>query len=325
MFDINETAKIFAKISVQLFESIQSTISFSPLSSDLRLINFDVLDYLVSLHAKSLKEIIMSNKTAMLESILDLNSNNIWILDENELAKLWEKSKAEEDFTISEDKLLNVIRLAFEVVHYDPSNSREMGKYENGEWAIMSHCRPGKPSIAIRKKVIKRLTDLSYENVKHITAATLLDLIDQNFGGGWDSISLAIKDIIETGFDISTTQLPASRIHMAGGTLERKVAQGFEVLEIPKGSWVEAIFAKKKDPVVKLRFQDQRYDKDGNLLKNPVSDEEEDLPEEVEEEVEEDDEDTITEEEQNDDTFYSSYSPEAEVKEEDEEGFPIEE
>lgn len=269
----------------------------------------------------------MSNKTAILESILDLNSNNIWNLNENEVAKLWESSKVEEDFTISEEKLLNVIRIAFEVVHYDPSIAREKNMYENGEWAIMSHCRPGKPSIAIRKKVIKRLTDLTYENIRHISAATLLDLIDRNFGGGWDSISLAIKDIIETGFDISTTQLPASRIHMAGGTLERKVAQGFEVLEIAKGNWVEAIFAKKKDPVVKLRFQEQRYDKDGNLFKDSDSgDDDEDLPDEVDDEMDEDDdEDAMSDEEQNDDTFYSSYSPEAEVKEEDVEGFPIEE
>lgn len=271
----------------------------------------------------------MSNKIHVLESILDLNSNNVWNIDENELAKLWEKSKLEEDFTITEDKLLNVIRLAFEVVHYDPSIPREQKMYENGEWAIMSHCRPGKPSIAIRKKVIKRLTDLTYENIRHISEATLLDLIDRNFGGGWDSISLAIKDIIESGFDISTTQLPASRIHLPGGTLERKVAQGFDVLEIPKGSWVEAIFAKKKDPVVKLRFQDQRYDEDGNLFKDSLSGEDEDLPDEVDEDLDEDEdeeeEDTLSEEEQNDDTFYSSYSPEAEVKDEDEEGFPIEE
>ena len=32
------------------------------------------------------------------------------------------------------------------------------------------------------------------------------------------------------------------------------VAQGFDVLEIPKGTWVEAIFAKKKDPVEKIHM-----------------------------------------------------------------------
>ena len=250
------------------------------------------------------------------ESILDLNSNNVWTLNEFQIAELWEAEKAEEDFSLSEDKLLNIIRLAFDVVHYNPDDEREMARYGGGDWAQFSHCKPERGFVAIRRRTISRITDLSYENVKHISAATLLELIDRNFGGGWDSISLQIKDIIESGFDISTTQLPASRIHAPGGTVERKVQQGFDVLEIAKGTWIEAIFAKKKDPVEKLRFESPFYkhdDEDADL-----ADEDEDLPDEN------DDEDDDTEEE-SDETFYSSYSEEAAVKNEDEEGFPIEE
>ena len=171
-----------------------------------------------------------------LESILDLNANNIWDLDEFAIADAWEKDREGEDFSISEQKLLNTIRLAFEVVHYNPEDEREAQKYENGGWAKVTHCDPTKGCVAIRRKAIERITDLSYENIKHISTAMLLELIDRNFGGGWDSIALAIRDIIETGFEISTTQLPASRIHAPGGTVEKKVAQGFDVLEIPKGT-----------------------------------------------------------------------------------------
>ena len=123
-----------------------------------------------------------------------------------------------------------------------------------------------------------------------------------------------MKDVIESGFDISTTQLPASRIHAPGGTLEKKVAQGYDVLEIVKGTWIEAIFAKKKDPVEKLKIEPSRkeYDEDGN----PIYDEEN---EDNEDGADDDDSDD------SDDTFYSSYSEEAEVKAEDEEGFPMEE
>ena len=32
----------------------------------------------------------------MLESILDLNSNNVWNLNEEQIAKLWEKERKEE-------------------------------------------------------------------------------------------------------------------------------------------------------------------------------------------------------------------------------------
>lgn len=249
-----------------------------------------------------------------IESVQDLNSSNIWSLTAEQIGSRWEKERTEEDFSIVEEKLLNIIRLAFDVVHFNEDDEREAKKYDNPNWVKFHHCKAGKGCVAIRRKAITRITDLSYENVKHISAPVLLDLIDKNFGGGWDSISLALKDVIESGFDISTTQLPASRIHAPGGTLEKKVAQGYDVLEIVKGTWIEAIFAKKKDPVEKLKIEPSRkeYDEDGN----PIYDEE---SEDNEDGAEDEDSDEV------DDTFYSSYSAEAEVKSEDEEGFPIEE
>ena len=250
------------------------------------------------------------------ESVQDLNSSNIWSMSAEQIGSMWEKEREEEDFSIVEEKLLNVIRLAFEVVHFNEEDEREVAKYKNLNWVTFHHCKASKGCVAIRRKAITRITDLSYENVKHISAPVLLDLIDKNFGGGWDSISLALKDIIESGFDISTTQLPASRIHAPGGTLEKKVAQGYDVLEITKGTWIEAIFAKKKDPVEKLKLEPvyKEYDEDGN----PIYDEEEEN-DESEDNMDDD------ESEDSDDTFYSSYSEEAEVKDEDEEGFPLEE
>ena len=142
----------------------------------------------------------------------------------------------------------------------------------------------------------------------------LLELISRNFGGGWDSISLSIRDIIEMGFEISTTQLPQSRIHAPGGTVEKKIAKGFEVLEIAKGTWVEAIFARKKDPVEKIQtsLPKREYDEEGNLIPstnemdyNEVNDDNEDV--------------TI-----NDDTYFSSLTPEAATQDIDEDGLSIE-
>ncbi|MBO7471867.1 MAG: hypothetical protein J6T78_08400 [Bacteroidaceae bacterium] len=261
---------------------------------------------------KAAKKKATKKVTKKLESILDLNSNNIWDLDEFAIAEAWERARGEEDFSISELKLLNTIRLAFEVVHYNPEDEREAQKYENGGWAKLTHCHEEKGCVAIRRKAIERITDLSYENIRHISTAMLLELIDRNFGGGWDAISLAIRDIIETGFEISTTQLPASRIHAPGGTVEKKVAQGFDVLEIPKGTWVEAIFAKKKDPVEKIHMDlpERQYDEEGN----PIP-----LPEDLDN-LDEMEDDSL----ENDDTYYSSITPVADVKELEEEGLSIE-
>ncbi|MBQ3129710.1 MAG: hypothetical protein IJC23_02330 [Bacteroidaceae bacterium] len=248
---------------------------------------------------------------ALIESILDLNSTNVWKLTEQDIQKAWNDEKNEGSFATSEDKLLNIIRLSFDVVHYNPSDSREKAKYENGEWATFQHCNEKKGWVAVRKKYITRLTDLSYENIRHITAATLLELIDRNFGGGWDSIALSLKDIILSGFDISTTTLPASRIHAPGGTLERKVAQGFEVLEIAKGTWIEAIFAKKKEPLAKIRMNEDKYDEEGNLRKSSskmLADDDEDLPEDNELGNDDDDMDNSPDDGQMDEMYYSSIS-----------------
>ena len=256
---------------------------------------------------------MLAKKNIMkLESILDINSNNIWELDEFSIAEAWEREREEDDFSISEQKLLGTIRLAFEVVHYNPEDERDIAKYENGGWAKLTHCQESKGCVAIRRKAIERITDLSYENIKHISTAMLLELISRNFGGGWDSIALSIRDIIEMGFEISTTQLPQSRIHAPGGTLEKKVAQGFEVLEIQKGTWVEAIFAKKKDPIEKVHsaLNDREYDEDGNLISSKS-----------EMDINDDNDDDITE---NDDTYFSSLTPEAATDDLEEEGLSIE-
>jgi hypothetical protein len=151
--------------------------------------------------------------------------------------------------------------------------------------------------LAIKKRPIMRVTDLTYENIRHISAAKLMEVIDRNFGGGWDSLSQSIQDIIESGFDISTTTLPQDRLHKPGGMYEKKVNDGFEVLEIAKGTWVEAIFAKLK-PIAekpKIKFDEDLDRQDDN------EDDDEDLPEvddsyEDEDEDDEFDEDQLTEE-----------------------------
>lgn len=259
-------------------------------------------------------------KNISVESVLDLNASNVWTVDENEVAQMWEEDKKDDGFELSEGKLLNILRLAFEVVHFNMDDKREEEKYMNGEWAVFSHANPKKGHVAIRKKFIRQISDLSYENIKHITAATLLELIDRNFGGGWDSIPLSVKDIIESAFDVSTTQVPTSRLHIAGGTLERRIKAGFEVLEIAKGTWTEAIFAKKKEL---LKFRDDEdeddkqvkvvYDEDGNPIMNDSDDSL----------IEDNDEDLSTE---NDEEYYSPFTEGAsDDDEESEEGYVIDE
>ena len=50
-----------------------------------------------------------------------------------------------------------------------------------------------------------------------------------------------------------------------GGLYEKKLADDYEVLVVPKGSWVEAIFAKEKPKVEKVRM---RFDDENDLKRN---------------------------------------------------------
>ena len=149
---------------------------------------------------------------------------------------------------------------------------------------------------AIKKRPIVRVTDLTYENIHHISAAKLLEVIDRNFGGGWESLSQSIRDIIESGFDISTTTLPKERLKKPGGIYEMKTNDGFEVLEIEKGAWVEAIFAKVKPLAEKVSIDEFESNYDNE---DTADDEDFDLPEDnygKDEDDEEIDEDELTEE-----------------------------
>ena len=146
--------------------------------------------------------------------------------------------------------------------------------------------------------IITRVTDLTYENIGHISAAKLIEVLDRNFGGGWDSLSQSIQDIIQHGFDISTTTLPSDRLHKKGGMYEKKVADGYEVLEIQKGSWTEAIFAKEKPKVERQRTKFEVNDEEEDILDDENYDEEEEIVDNYNNDDEDDDfdEDKLTEE-----------------------------
>ena len=72
---------------------------------------------------------------------------------------------------------------------------------------------------------------------------------------------------------------------------DKKTADGFEVLEISKGSWTEAIFAKEK-PMTTLNHikfsQPEEQDDDDNF---DNLDDEEDLPKDEKSSVDDDDDD----------------------------------
>jgi len=196
-----------------------------------------------------------------------LNKSNVWDVQENDIFRMWEGADKDAEVKDNIRHFVDIIRSAFMIEEVTDDSQIAKAKYEKQGYKVgqIRLDENAKITWAIKKRPIMRVTDLTYENIRHITAAKLVEVLDRNFGGGWDSLSQSIKDIIESGFDISTTTLPKDRLHKKGGLYEKKLEDGFEVLEVPKGLWVEAIFAKVKPEAEKPRMKFNTYsDEEGD-------------------------------------------------------------
>ena len=247
-------------------------------------------------------------------SLKTLTKSSVWDIQENDIFRMLDSGLKDADVKENFRHYTDIIRCAFEIQEIPeitPNIKKAYTKqgYKVGEIKLDEETRL---NWVLRKKPIMRVTDLSYENIRHISAAKLIEVLDRNFGGGWDSLSQAIQDIILSGFDISTTTLPKDRLHKKGGMYEKKVEDGFEVLEVPKGNWVEAIFAKLKPQQEKLRM---KFNEDDDAEQN---EEDEDADVIVQDDYKNHDEDDSIVEDPNDDEITEeNYSTMMDLGEED--------
>ena len=222
-----------------------------------------------------------------------LTKSSVWDIQENDIFRLWEGAEKDAEVKDNLRHYVDINRSAFMIEEINAESKLVKQKYEKQGYKVgqVKMDENQKVTWAIKKRPISRVTDLTYENIRHISAAKLVEVLDRNFGGGWDSLSQSIKDIIESGFDISTTTLPKDRLHKKGGLYEKKLADGFGVLEVAKGTWVEAIFAKVKPEAEKPRMKFNSYSDD---------DENDDEDVEIEDTYNKPDEDDIEIDEPND-------------------------
>ena len=190
-------------------------------------------------------------------SIKSITKSSVWDIQENDVFRMWEAATKDAEVRESIHHYLDIFKSAFMIEEIKDDillvkKSYEKRGYKVGQIKFDENL---KFAWAIKKRPIMRVTDLTYENIRFFSSEKLLEVIDRNFGGGWDSLSQSIQDIIVSGFDISTTTLPKDRLHKKGGMYDKKVEDGFDVLEIEKGGWVEAIFAKLKPEQEKIKMQ----------------------------------------------------------------------
>jgi len=236
-------------------------------------------------------------------SIKAVTKSSVWDIQENDVIRMWEAARKDAEVKENVSHYLDIFKSAFLIEEIKDDVMLVKKSYEKRGYKVtqISFDENMKFAWAIKKRPIMRVTDLTYENIRHISAAKLIEVLDRNFGGGWDSLSQSIQDVILSGFDISTTTLPKDRLHKKGGMYEKKVEDGFEVLEVEKGGWVEAIFAKMKPEQEKIRmkFSDNPDEvKDGEEIDDDEDYEVQDdysSHDEEDEEVDDPDDDEITE------------------------------
>ena len=221
-----------------------------------------------------------------------LTKSNIWDIQENDVFRLLDTAERESDLKENMRHYVDIVKSAFDIDEVKIDKPEVIAKFEERGFKVgfVRLDDSAKIKWAIKKKPILRVTDLTYENIRHISATKLLEVLDRNFGSGWEGVPQSIQDIIERGFDISTTTLPKDRLHKPGGMYEKKIKDGYEVLEVEKGTWVEAIFAKEKPEVQTIKEvsdddDDDNFEDEDNL--NPDAEEEITLDDEFEETDEE--------------------------------------
>ena len=161
---------------------------------------------------------------------------------------MWKEAIRDEEVKKNVNRYLDIFKSAFLIEEIKEDVTLMRNSYEQRGYKLVQIIFDENMLFtwAIKKKSIMHVTDLTYENIRYISTTELKEVLNRNFGGGWGSLSRSIQNIILSNFDVTTVTLPKERLHKKGGFYEKKVKDGFEVIELEKGGWVEAIFTKQK-------------------------------------------------------------------------------
>lgn len=239
----------------------------------------------------------MKQKTKL--SLDDLDKSNVWTVTPSELSQMIINAKKKKDeFSENEKHYMNIIKTVFDLQYLKRDEADKVNQLENMGYEVYSTPdADGNNAVAIRKHPIKKVTDLTLENIQHLEAWEVLDLIAHNMGTGWKGLPLAIQDIIESAFFVDCTVMPELTMRKPGGIIDRRKNDEYEVLEIERGNWIEGIFMKPKPKVEKVHIDYSIEDEEDGRhrrrkhkedLEEDFDENDDEMLDEIEEEEEED-------------------------------------
>lgn len=167
-------------------------------------------------------------------SLKNLTKSTVWDIQESDVFRLWAQAERDGDVKENWRHYVDVIKSAFIIEEVKIKRNEVLEKYKALGYQVSDIYIDESTYFtwAIKKKPILRITDLTWENIGHISAKKVVEVLERNFGGGWDSLPQSVQDIINSSFDVSTTTLPVDRLKKPGGLYQKKVEDGYEVLEV---------------------------------------------------------------------------------------------
>lgn len=232
----------------------------------------------------------MKHKTKL--TLDDLTKSNIWTVSPQELSQMIiDAKKKRDEYAEMEKHFTNIVKTVFDITYLKREDTEQVNKLENIGYEVFSTPdENGNNAIAIRKHPIKKVTDLTLENIQHLEAWEVLQLISNNMGTGWKGLPLAIQDIIESAFFVDCTVMPVKTMRKPGGIIDRRKEDGYEVLEMERRAWIEGIFLKPRPKVEKVHIDYSIGDDEDGRRRRHKDDDSDDfdeieLPEEEDEDM----------------------------------------
>ena len=118
-------------------------------------------------------------------SLKSMTKSTIWDVQENDIFRMWESAEKDVELRDNTRHFVDIIRSAFMIEEIKDETKAIRTKYEKMGYKVgqIKIDEDKRITWAIKKRPILRVTDLTYENIRHISAAKLIEVLDRNFGG----------------------------------------------------------------------------------------------------------------------------------------------
>lgn len=112
-------------------------------------------------------------------SIKDLNKSSVWDVQENDIFRMLNSGSKDADVKDNLRHYVDIIRSAFMIEELKEDTPQIRKSYEKQGYKVGTVALDESTKVlwAIRKRPILRVTDLTYENIRHITASKLVEVL----------------------------------------------------------------------------------------------------------------------------------------------------